>query len=311
MASTATSAQDRQPLIDSFLSSLGGERRLSWHTVDAYRRDLFKFDEFCKKENLTTWHDINSWQVRRFAAAMHRKGLSARSIARRLSTLRSFLNYLVGEGVIEANPAADVVAPKAPKRLPGVLDTDTMAALLSIQTGDDIFAIRDLAIMELFYSSGLRLAELTSLELACLDLNDRTVRVTGKGNKDRIVPVGKKALVALSNWLKRRPEFVREDPTSVFLARSGKRLSTRSVQARVLLWAKRQGVPARVYPHLFRHSFASHLLESSGNLRGVQELLGHSSISTTQIYTHLDFQHLAQVYDKAHPRARRSGKDDD
>lgn len=310
MAESANPAHDRQSLVNSFLRSLSGERQLSWHTVDAYRRDLFKFDEFCQQEKLTTWNDVNSWQIRRFSAAMHRKGLSARSIARRLSTLRSFLSYLVREGVVEANPAADVVAPKAPKRLPGVLDADTMAALLSIETGDNVFAIRDLAIMELFYSSGLRLAELTSLQLRSLDLQDRVVRVTGKGNKDRIVPVGKNAIAALRNWLKVRNQFVRDDAQSVFLARSGKRLSSRSVQARVLLWAKRQGVPARVHPHLFRHSFASHVLESSGNLRGVQELLGHSNISTTQVYTHLDFQHLAQVYDKAHPRAKRTDKDD-
>ncbi|MEL7449534.1 MAG: tyrosine recombinase XerC [Pseudomonadota bacterium] len=311
MASTAELTHDWQPLVDRFLRSLAGERQLSGHTVDAYRRDLAKFREFCRADHLDTWSQLNSWQVRRFAAAMHRKGLSARSIARRLSTLRTFMAYLIAEGKLEANPAADVAAPSAPKRLPGVLDADTMSALLSIETGNDIFAIRDLAIMELFYSSGLRLAELTSLRLGDLDLHDRVVRVIGKGSKERIVPMGKTAIRALEDWLQRRPEFVRNDTTSVFLARSGKALSTRSVQARVLHWARRQGVPARVHPHLFRHSFASHVLESSGNLRGVQELLGHANISTTQVYTHLDFQHLAQVYDKTHPRAKRSAKSDE
>ncbi|MEM9056419.1 MAG: tyrosine recombinase XerC [Pseudomonadota bacterium] len=308
MAPAANPTHDRQTLADRFLRSLAGERRLSGHTLDAYRRDLAKFDDFCRDENLSTWQDVNAWQLRRFAAAMHRKGLSARSIARRLSTLRSFFGFLTAEGILDANPAADVSAPKVNKRLPGVLDADAMAALLSIETGDDILAIRDLAIMELFYSSGLRLAELTALELPDIDRRDRLVRVTGKGRKERIVPVGKSAMRALDRWLGRRHEFVRNDTRNVFLARTGKALSRRSVQARVLHWAKHQGVPARVHPHLFRHSCASHVLESSGNLRGVQELLGHANISTTQVYTHLDFQHLAQVYDRAHPRAKRSDK---
>jgi integrase/recombinase XerC len=232
--------------------------------------------------------------------------------------VRSFFEYLVRETHaqelaskrpadlinVKRNPAVDVRAPKARRRLPETLDADQMASLLEIPAGD-IFVTRDRAIMELLYSSGLRLAELVGLDLIGLDIPDRTVRVVGKGNKTRIVPVGTEAVNALKTWLKERVSIAKPGETALFVSRSGERLGRRAVQTRVAYWARRQGVSMRVYPHLFRHSFASHLLESGGDLRGVQELLGHADIATTQIYTHLDFQHLARIYDKTHPRARR------
>jgi integrase/recombinase XerC len=205
---------------------------------------------------------------------------------------------------IRSNPALEVRAPKAQRRLPETLDADQMGRLLEIPAGD-IFVTRDRAIMELLYSSGLRLAELVGLDLNGLRLADRTVRVVGKGNKERIVPVGTEATSALTQWLKERVSIAKPDETALFVGRGGERLGRRAVQTRVAYWARRQGVSMRVYPHLFRHSFASHLLESGGDLRGVQELLGHADIATTQIYTHLDFQHLARIYDKTHPRARK------
>ncbi len=195
-------------------------------------------------------------------------------------------------------------APKSPKRLPGNLDADRMARLLDIP-GDTAIVNRDRAILELLYSSGLRLAELVDLDCDDVDMRDATVRVTGKGNKDRIVPVGRQALGALQRWHKSRSEYAPPDETALFVNNRGSRLSRRSVQARVKHWARRQGIDANVFPHLFRHSFATHILESSHDLRGVQELLGHANISTTQVYTHLDFQHLAQIYDQTHPRARK------
>ena len=197
-----------------------------------------------------------------------------------------------------------VSAPKSGKRLPDNLDADRMAKLLDIP-GDSTIVNRDRAILELLYSSGLRLAELTDLDLDDVDVRDATVRVTGKGNKDRIVPVGRHALAALARWRKSRGDFASADEKALFVSNRGHRISKRSVQSRVAHWARRQGIDAKVFPHLFRHSFATHLLESSHDLRGVQELLGHANISTTQVYTHLDFQHLAQIYDQTHPRARK------
>jgi integrase/recombinase XerC len=205
---------------------------------------------------------------------------------------------------VKTNPVVSVSAPKAPKRLPGNLDVDRMARLLDIP-GDTAIINRDRAILELLYSSGLRLAELIDLDRDDIDARDATVRVTGKGNKERIVPVGRHALAALARWRKSRSELALLDEPALFVSNRGTRLSPRSVQARVTHWAKRQGIDTKVSPHLFRHSFATHLLESSHDLRGVQELLGHANISTTQIYTHLDFQHLAQIYDQTHPRARK------
>ena len=288
----------------AFLRRLKTERRLSPHTVEAYERDLEALLEFCAREQIASFKALDSFGVRRFAAESHRKGLSARSVARRLSAVRTFLNFLIETGVVKSNAGVHVQAPKAPRRLPATLDADQVASLLAI-SGDDPVTLRDRAILELFYSSGLRLAELVGLNLGDVDAADRTVRVVGKGSKARVVPVGKEALTALRDWLAVRSELARGRETAIFVGRRGLRISPRMVQKRVNEWAKRQGAPTRVHPHMLRHSFATHVLESSRNLRAVQEMLGHASLSTTQIYTHLDFQHLASVYDQAHPRARR------
>jgi integrase/recombinase XerC len=290
--------------VDRFLASLRHERQLSELTASSYSRDLAALLDYCAAQSIDDWRRLDQQHVRSFAARSHRQGLSARSIQRRLSAVRSFCRFLIREGELAANPAVDVQAPKAKRRLPVALDADTMARLLEFRT-DDRLGLRDKAIMELFYSSGLRLAELLGLDLVDLDLKDRTVRVLGKGRKTRIVPVGRQAAEALRRWLAERATLVAVDEMAVFVGRNGRRLGPRIVQRRIALWATRQGLPEHVHPHMFRHSFATHLLESSGDLRAVQELLGHANIGTTQVYTHLDFQHLAKVYDAAHPRARR------
>ncbi len=292
---------------ERFLAHLQLERRLSPHTASAYRRDLACLAEFCDREGIAAWRDLKVHHLRRFAATSHGAGLNPRSIQRRLSGVRSFLRYLVREGEMSVNPGVGVSAPRAARRLPTTLDVDQMGQLLQIH-GDDPVTVRDRAMLELLYSSGLRLAELVSLDLGDIDLGDGLVRVTGKGRKTRLVPVGRTARDAVAAWLRDRTSMARLDERAVFTGVRGQRISPRSVQSRVSYWAKRSGLGQRVHPHLFRHSFASHLLESSGDLRGVQEMLGHANISTTQIYTHLDFQHLAQVYDKAHPRARKPAK---
>lgn len=295
---------DEDAWIPSFLRHLASERRTSAHTVSNYQRDLSRLVAFCRTQQLTQWTGVDSQHVRQFAASEHRRGQSARTIQRRLSAARTFFHFLIREGVRATNPAIGVQAPKAPRRLPATVDADQMAKLLDA-TVDESLDVRDKAIVELLYSSGLRLAELVGLDLIDLDLKDCTVRVLGKGRKERIVPVGRKALDALRTWLGIRGEFAAHDQTAIFVSRNGERLSPRSVQSRVTRWAKLQGIGVHLHPHLFRHSFASHLLESSHDLRGVQELLGHANLGTTQIYTHLDFQHLAKIYDAAHPRAKR------
>ena len=290
--------------IDKFIRHLEYERRLSPLTCKHYRRDLNALAEFCDEIDRKSWDDLDSEDIRAFSGTSYRRGLSARSIQRRLSASRTFYRYLLREKQVKKNPVESVPAPKHGKRLPENLDADRMARLLDIP-GDTPIVDRDRAILELLYSSGLRLAELVDLNLGDVDSNDATVRVTGKGNKDRIVPVGRKALAALATWQTSRTAMADQDEPALFVSNRGQRLSPRSVQSRVTYWAKRQGIDSKVYPHLFRHSFATHLLESSHDLRGVQELLGHANISTTQVYTHLDFQHLAQIYDKTHPRARK------
>ncbi len=290
--------------VGKFLHHLARERRLSPHTAAAYRRDLASLAKFCATHDIKAWQHLDSQHVRSFAAACHRAGLGPRSIQRRLSAVRSFYRYLLREGQTTSNPAQDVSAPKAARRLPKTLDADQMTRLIEV-SGDDPQVTRDRAMMELLYSSGLRLAELVSLDLAAVDLSDRTVRVTGKGNKARIVPVGSHAIAALRAWLKQRANLAGSGETALFVGKRGSRISPRTVQARIKHWARVQGIDARVSPHMFRHSFATHVLESSGDLRAVQELLGHANISTTQIYTHLDFQHLARIYDETHPRARK------
>ena len=314
--------------LSRFRRYLSSERRFSAHTDKSYARDLAALVKFCDREGIAEWGALDSQHVRRFAAHSHKGGLAPRSIQRRLSAVRSFYAFLLREAAAETarsaatraasagprrrrgarvtgNPAAEVRAPKAARRLPQTLDADQMARLLQIPVQGDRLGSRDRALMELLYSSGLRLAELVSLDVASLDLKDAVVHVLGKGRKARIVPVGRLALRALRGWLQERATLARHDENALFVGRNGARLGARAVQVRVALWARRQGLGVHVHPHLFRHSFASHLLESGGELRGVQELLGHAAISTTQIYTHLDFQHLARIYDATHPRARR------
>ncbi len=287
-----------------FRRHLATERRLSPHTDSNYARDLTALARYCEKECITDLARLDSQHVRLFAARSHAAGLAPRSVQRRLSAVRSFCNFLVREGAITANPALDVKAPRAGRRLPASLDPDRVTQLLNI-TATDPLALRDRALMELAYSSGLRLAEMVGLDIGDLHLTDRTVRVHGKGGKTRVLPVGRPALAALSAWLAARAGLVKGATQAVFIGRNGRRMGARAVQLRVAYWARRQGLGIHVHPHLFRHSFATHLLESSRDLRGVQELLGHADISTTQVYTHLDFQHLARIYDAAHPRARR------
>jgi integrase/recombinase XerC len=295
---------DALAALDAFGRHLSTERRLSPLTRSAYLQDLAALADFCEPRGLDHWTALDSQHVRTFAAQSHAGGLAPRSVQRRLSALRTFFAWLQREGLAKRNPAVDVRAPKAARRLPQTLDADQMAQLLKAPA-DGALAQRDLAIMELLYSSGLRLAELVGLDLMSIDLADRTVRVLGKGSKTRIVPVGSKAVIALRLWLAERLGLAAPDETALFVGRNGRRLGARAIQLRIAQVARRQGIPIGVHPHLFRHSFATHLLESSADLRGVQELLGHADISTTQVYTHLDFQHLALTYDKAHPRARR------
>lgn len=295
--------------LPKFLTHLSSERRLSNHTDSSYRRDLDLFVAYCDHESIADWRRIDSQHVRGFASSEFRRGQSPRTIQRRLSALRSFFNFLLRESVLKSNPGVGVQAPKARKRLPETVDADQMARLLAFRTDDEL-SVRDKAIMELFYSSGLRLSELVGLNLGDLDLRDRTVRVVGKGNKARVVPVGRFAVEAISAWLKERSALALGGEPAMFVSKRGGRLLQRSIQVRIERWAQAQGLGIHMHPHMFRHSFATHLLESSQDLRAVQELLGHANISTTQVYTHLDFQHLAKIYDQAHPRARRkTGKD--
>ena len=287
-----------------FLAYLQIERGLSPLTIKAYGRDLELFCQGMEQRSLQHPARVTEHDVRAFIANMHRKGQGGKTLQRLLSAIRSFYAWLLREGEARANPASSVRAPKTGRKLPATLDTDAVARLLDFPC-DSTIATRDKAILELFYSSGLRLAELTGLHWDQFDLHGGMLTVTGKGNKTRMLPVGGKALAALQAWRKARVEFAGTDLVQVFVGRSGQPLSPRAIQGRIKYWARRQGLPQNVYPHLLRHSFASHLLESSGDLRAVQELLGHSDISTTQIYTHLDFQHLAKVYDQAHPRAKK------
>jgi integrase/recombinase XerC len=290
--------------LDAYFEYLKNERRLSPHTLSNYRRDLDTLTAFCDAHGLDDWRALHVQQARAFAAQLHRQGLAGRSIARALSAARSFHRYLLREGLAAHNAFTGVAAPKAGKRLPKALSVDQAARLMQID-GDEPLTRRDRALLELLYSSGLRLAELVGLDVTDVDLRDATVTVTGKGAKTRIVPVGTQARTAVAAWLKERAALAAVGETALFLGRNGKRLGARAVQLRLKQWAVRQGIEVPAHPHMLRHSFASHLLESSGDLRAVQELLGHADLSTTQVYTHLDFQHLAKVYDAAHPRARR------
>ena len=291
-------ARDR---LAAFLSHLAHERRCSPHTLAAYRRDLEDFLAFAAPAD---WSVVNEADLRAYLSARHREGLAPPTLQRRLSALRTLFRWLLREGAIRRDPSAGLRAPRHRRRLPATLEVDQVNALLD-DLGDDPLARRDQAIMELFYGSGLRLAELTSLDLGDIDLAEGLVQVTGKGRKTRRVPVGTKAREALNRWLAVRHHLAAGDETALFVSRRGRRIAPRTIQQRLAHHGRRRGTPGRVHPHLLRHAFATHLLESSGDLRAVQELLGHASLATTQIYTHLDFQHLAQVYDQAHPRAKR------
>ena len=290
------------PNIDNYLAHLTVERRSSAHTLDAYRRDLLALVHWSDGQSRELLQ-LSADELRLFVASEHRRGLSAKSLQRRLSACRSFYGWLLKQGDITANPAAAVRAPKAVRKLPQVLDVDEAVQLVELPT-DGPLGLRDRALLELFYSSGLRLAEVCALRWVDLDFAQGLVSVLGKGSKQRVVPVGSHALKALAEWRLALHRNVR-DTQFVFPGRNDKSITSRAIQLRLRQLAQRQGVFKRVHPHLLRHSFASHMLESSGDLRAVQELLGHADIATTQIYTHLDFQHLAKVYDAAHPRAKR------
>jgi len=288
--------------IESFLHHLHTERRLAANTCKHYRRDLLELAGWCHDNGIDDWAALDTRQVRHYAARAHRKGLGGRSIQRRLSALRTFFNYLLRERLVCNNPGLDVRAPQARRSLPATVSVDEVVRLVGV-TDRNPLTLRDIAMLELLYSSGLRLAELVGLDTGTIDFDARMVRITGKGAKTRVVPVGRKAVIALQDWLQVRP--ARPGETALFTTRDGRRLGARAVQQRIRQRARQRGLAGDLHPHMLRHSFASHLLESSGDLRAVQELLGHADISTTQIYTHLDFQHLAQVYDQAHPRARK------
>ena len=292
---------DVQRGVEDFLAHLQVERRVSAHTLDAYRRDLQALSDWSVAQDLADVEAMDTEQLRAFVTAEHRRGLSPKSLQRRLSACRSYFSWLLKHGRIASSPAASLRAPKAPRKLPQLLDADEASRLVEVPT-DVPLGLRDRALLELFYSSGLRLSELCGLRWHDLDLPNGFVTVLGKGNKQRKVPVGSHARKALHEW------HGEQNPASdapVFPGRNGGPLSQRAVQIRMKLLAQKQGMFKNVHPHMLRHSFASHILESSGDLRGVQELLGHADIATTQIYTHLDFQHLAKVYDAAHPRAKR------
>jgi len=284
-----------------FLSQLRQERRLSRHTADAYARDVRALLELA---GTTPLAELQIHQIRRFVAQLHGRGLGGKSLARLLSAWRGFFKYLARDHGFSRNPCAGVRPPKSPKSLPKALSPDEATRLVSI-AGDDKLAVRDRAIFEMFYSSGLRLSELTSLKSGDVNYSDATVRVTGKGNKTRVVPVGSHALKALKAWMMVRDLLVKQGEAALFVSQNGGAITPRAIQLRLKTWSIKQGLPGNVHPHMLRHSFASHVLQSSGDLRAVQEMLGHSSISTTQVYTHLDFQYLAKVYDAAHPRAKK------
>lgn len=283
-----------------YLSYLATERRLSRHTCDNYARDVKALLELA---GTTPLKDLQVQHIRRYVAQLHARGLSGKTLARMLSAWRGYYHYLARSHGIPHNPCQGLRAPKSAKHLPHALSPDEANRLMEIPV-EGPQALRDRAILELFYSSGLRLSELSGLRVEEVNLDDATVRVTGKGNKTRIVPVGSHAIAAIRIWLEERNKTFGSQ-SALFPGKTGKPLSQRAIQYCVRQWAAKQGVSGNVHPHVLRHSFASHVLQSSGDLRAVQEMLGHASISTTQVYTHLDFQYLAKAYDKAHPRAKK------
>ena len=304
-------ATDQDPAVRdlaTFLAHLAHERRLSPLTLSNYRRDLERIGAWRAGAGPgLDWVTMTPEEVRRYVAWRHRGGAGGKTLQRELSALRSLFKYLLREGRLGANPAQGIRAPKTERKLPTTFEADQLCALLDQAQSDDPLALRDRAMIELFYSSGLRLAELVSINLNDIDLEDASLEVLGKGAKSRRVPVGAQAITALRRWHQVRGQLASPGEAALFVSQRGCRIHPRTVEQRLQHWAAAQGAGRHLHPHLLRHSFASHLLESSGDLRAVQELLGHANIGTTQIYTHLDFQHLAQVYDQAHPRARRQG----
>ncbi len=291
-----------------FLDYLRDVRQLSPHTLSNYRRDLQSLQTFCNATHKECADELLEADIRNWVGQLHRRGLAASSIARSLSAVRSFFNFLGRENGKPRNPANAVQAPRQGRKLPKALDVDQVNQLLSARDDSDL-ALRDTAMAELFYSCGLRLAELAAVQIDDIDDREKLLTVTGKGNKTRTVPVGGVALRAIRAWRKVRGNLAAAGESALFVSQRGQRLSTRSIQSRLQIAGRKAGLHQDLHPHMLRHSFASHLLESSGDLRAVQELLGHANLSTTQIYTHLDFQHLAKVYDAAHPRAKRSKSD--
>ncbi len=289
-------------LLTDYFQYLEFEKRVSEHTLKNYQRDIFHLISHCSAQALKNWQDIQPIDIRNHIANRHRKGIGSKSLQRELSAIRSFYNYLLKKKQFKNNPARQIRAPKQERKLPKVLDVDQMSGMLDSEP-DSFLEIRDIAMFEVFYSSGLRLSELAALNVEDIDLSENELHILhGKGGKQRNLPIGSKAVTALKKWLNYRP--LTAEP-AIFTSNKGKRLGQRSIQLRLDRWCKKIGLPEHVHPHMLRHSFASHLLESSHDIRAVQEFLGHSNISTTQIYTHLDFQHLADVYDNAHPRAKK------
>ena len=295
--------------LERFVTHLYVERRLSALTVDGYRREIRRFLQRLKDQGVDNLCDVDESRVREYISGRHRQGAGVPSLRRALSAIRSFYKFLLREQAASHNPASGVAAPRGTRKLPDALDVDRVSALLDMAAKTPL-DVRDRAMFELMYSSGLRLAETVSANVGDVDLTEALVQVTGKGAKQRVVPVGAVACRWLRRWLGERPAIASAHETALFVGRRGGRLTARAVQARLARWARVQGLDCPVHPHMLRHSFASHMLESSGDLRAVQELLGHADISTTQVYTHLDFQHLAEVYDRTHPRARRRKHED-
>jgi integrase/recombinase XerC len=296
---------DAEQMLADFFNQLTIEKRASEHTVKSYQRDIKHLNRYCTDKSLNNWADLKQSDIRAYIAGRHRQGLSSTSLQRELSAIRSFYNFLLKKRLADSNPAQHIKAPKQARKLPKTLDVDQITGLLEAGTNSAL-EIRDLAMFELFYSSGLRLSELAALNLSDVDLPDNSLIVRmGKGGKSRILPIGNKAITAINNWLQQRLKTAAASESALFISTRGTRLGQRSIELRLEQWCKKKGIAEHIHPHMLRHSFASHLLESSQDLRAVQELLGHSNISTTQIYTHVDFQHLADVYDKAHPRAKK------
>ena len=297
-------AQPNQDTLHGFLAHLRNERHYSPLTAENYARDIRRLFELAAA---TPLGELKSHHIRRFIAQLHGQGLGGKTLARMLSAWRSFYSYLMRDHQCKGNPCVGLRAPKSARNLPHALSPDEAVRMVELPTADSLLAVRDKAIFELFYSSGLRLAELVSLDLETMldDIKAGEVRVTGKGSKTRIVPLGSHAITALRAWLAVRGQLAKAEEPALFVGQRGQRISPRAVQLRMKEWGIKQGITSNVHPHLLRHSFATHVLQSSGDLRAVQEMLGHASISTTQVYTHLDFQYLSKIYDAAHPRAKK------